>query len=545
MAHVAQLVATNARERTRCLFATQQRPYRVDSLAPPVWCVGRRFAVRDGAERAAFLRTLRSRLWVTYRHGFPTIAGSTLTNDAGWGCMIRSGQMMLAQTLMRKRFGDAWTRRCTDTALSARDRHAYVSLISMFADDRDAPFSLHRIVACAAERGKRPGEWVGPNTIAGIIKVLLDEHEAQVRASCRAWGRGGATLNIAVSVSGSQGHLYFDDVERDIAEAIARAAAACELPKPPTPTAPPLAAAAVERDGVGGGGAPAKASASPPASAAARNSAVAQRTWNPVTGFMPSVGDMLTAVTGGARTSAAPPPRRSAEAGSAEASPRAVATAVWPPSFSLLLLLPLSAGSGVMINPIYSAQLTRLLRLGQSVGCVGGVRAKGLYFVGTQSASERRCSSDSSPRATAPLTGGADPQWQAWPWRSGGAATATAVRELRDFAEGGGDAKRGSAAGAGGRAGAAAGRASAARSASASATVGGAAGTGGCEDDILFYLDPHIAQPSVFAAARSGAFTAAQLKVRCRTPPLFCLLRLSPQRPSLCLRITIRVHALQ
>ena len=519
MAHVAQLVATNARERTRCLFATQQRPFRDDASAPPVWCVGRCFAVSDGAERAAFLRTLRSRLWVTYRHSFPTIAGSTLTNDAGWGCMIRSGQMLLAQTLLRKRFGDAWTRRCTDSALSARDRHAYVSLIKMFADDEDAPFSLHRIVACAGKGGKRPGEWVGPNTIAAITKVLLDEYEAQVRAA--AWGHGGTALDIAVSVSGSQGHLYFDDVECDIAEAVARAAAACELPLPPP--APPLPLA---------GAASVKASASAPASEAAPNSAAARRAWNPVTGVLPSVGDMLGALAGGARVSAAPPSwHSSAEAGSdgaagsVEAPPPSVATTVattvWPPPFSLLLLLPLSAGSGVTINPIYSAQLTRLLRLPQSVGCVGGVRAKGLYFVGTQSASERRSSSGASPRATAPPIDDAGSAWQSWPWRGAGAATAATARELKlaRVAEKGGAAKRGSAAGAGGPARTAKGRGSG----STSATGGGAAGTVkavGRADDILFYLDPHVAQPSVFAAARSGAFTAAQLQVRVpSTPP--------------------------
>ncbi|KAH8077569.1 hypothetical protein JL720_9951 [Aureococcus anophagefferens] len=50
-------------------------------------------------------------LWFTYRCGFEELAPYGFTDDAGWGCMLRSAQMLLGNALTRNGRRRGWRRR--------------------------------------------------------------------------------------------------------------------------------------------------------------------------------------------------------------------------------------------------------------------------------------------------------------------------------------------------------------------------------------------------------------------------------------------------
>lgn len=118
-----------------------------------------------------------------------------LSTDAGWGCMLRTGQSLLANALLNVHLGRTWSKEDLNSIPSgpvegeeaslsvsqvraAKARHAnYVKLLTWFLDDPSpaCPFSVHRMAREGKRLGKEVGEWFGPSTAAGAIKKLVDD----------------------------------------------------------------------------------------------------------------------------------------------------------------------------------------------------------------------------------------------------------------------------------------------------------------------------------------------------------------------------------
>lgn len=139
----------------------------------------------EGGWPSQFLDDFESKIWMTYRSNFEPIPRSQdpkayaslsigmrmrmlaskegFTSDTGWGCMIRSGQSLLSNALLISEMG-------RDCRL-APDTTQESNIISLFADDSRAPFSIHQFVSHGAVAcGTYPGEWFGPSATSRCIK---------------------------------------------------------------------------------------------------------------------------------------------------------------------------------------------------------------------------------------------------------------------------------------------------------------------------------------------------------------------------------------
>ncbi|XP_061686633.1 cysteine protease atg4da [Syngnathoides biaculeatus] len=219
----------------------------------PVTVLGHSYLLNSEEQVERFRLAFVSRLWLTYRREFPQLEGSSWTTDCGWGCMLRSGQMLLAQGLLVHLMPREWTwpdaQQLTDVDFevlrvrspvrvggvpipsfgsprgsgtpektppshltpnssqkkrleSSRDRQAeavHQKLLAWFGDQPPTPFGVHQLVAVGRSSGKKAGDWYGPSVVAHILR--------------KAVAKSAVVHNMAVYVA-QDCTVYKEDVAR-------------------------------------------------------------------------------------------------------------------------------------------------------------------------------------------------------------------------------------------------------------------------------------------------------------------------------------------
>jgi cysteine protease ATG4 len=150
-------------------FVNSFSPLIVSPNGPPIYMIdGRRYSAETEDEALEQSNEFRAQLetipWLTYRSGFSSLDPSVdITSDAGWGCTIRSSQMLIAYSLILAELGSGFVR--TDNS------ELYPKIVSLFADDIRAPFSLHNVIEYSRKNNliETVGEWFGPHKASAVL----------------------------------------------------------------------------------------------------------------------------------------------------------------------------------------------------------------------------------------------------------------------------------------------------------------------------------------------------------------------------------------
>lgn len=156
------------------------RPRTRFSPAAPLHLLGRAYCLGTEEDAERFRRDFCSRLWLTYRRDFPVLPGTSWSTDGGWGCALRSGQMLLAQGLLLHLLGRDWTwsgalggSPLSPPAPPEAERW-HRALVACFGDHPGAPLGIHRLVELGRGAGKRAGDWYGPSIVAHILRKAVE-----------------------------------------------------------------------------------------------------------------------------------------------------------------------------------------------------------------------------------------------------------------------------------------------------------------------------------------------------------------------------------
>ena len=119
---------------------------------------------------------IHSRFSFCYRYNFSKLPDSDITDDIGWGCLLRSAQSMLAEALARSLLGRGIANNnnlgWNISQLTQKETSSiYNFIISLFLDHFNSPFSIHSFCYFAQKNFSiKIGEWFSPTVLAHVIK---------------------------------------------------------------------------------------------------------------------------------------------------------------------------------------------------------------------------------------------------------------------------------------------------------------------------------------------------------------------------------------
>ncbi len=347
------------------------------------YCLGYSFLRADHVTMRSFQRSL---YWFTYRNdlvvplrpyrppvqsfvgnlthggGFSGAGdGEGMKTDAGWGCMLRSAQMLFAQAVRRH-----FTPTPSETihALSnnnrlpswkrnkkAEDPWEVERIARWFADfpghidfdvnagDEDCSeeygngginnhwYSLHQMVAAGLGLGVLPGEWYGPTTACHVLRELNEIHCEKRKELAKKRQHAPQTICDMFRVHiATEGCIYLDAITKLMTKCTRQNQAQAEVPASAHPLSTPQTN---------------------------------------------EIDDPLRAHL--ADNAANQPPARNGSINTEE-------DITW--DTSLLLLLPLRLGIQKIDATKYGSTLAKLMSFPQSVGMLGGTPRHALWFYG-------------------------------------------------------------------------------------------------------------------------------------------------------------------
>mmetsp|Transcript_30422 Transcript_30422/g.93912 ORF Transcript_30422/g.93912 Transcript_30422/m.93912 type:complete len:444 (-) Transcript_30422:138-1469(-) len=150
----------------------------------PAFVLGRRSEHSEPEHIAQWVnQNVKHIHFFSYRSRFPEPLEGGLDHDAGWGCMIRTGQMMLCEAV----------RRIIPSEKLAR--HTQL----LFRDIKSAPFGIHRMTEEGARAHIPVGQWFSPTALAFTAKRLVAACEVTAPHLAVVIGMDGAVKRSEIS----------------------------------------------------------------------------------------------------------------------------------------------------------------------------------------------------------------------------------------------------------------------------------------------------------------------------------------------------------